>query len=107
MGKVNGDSFENGAFNGIQRQVNIEFRETIQFIPESSFKSILDENQQNYIEMFNERLIQAYIDCEQCKNHWLIRDNKTDQIKNAFCIHNHKKTLFNDDVKSKLKTKCH
>ena len=71
------DLFENGTFNGIQRErIDILFeipRSKIDYLPEHSFKSILDLNKNNTIQI-HDVLYQTTIDCSDCRNYWLIRD---------------------------------
>ena len=37
---------------------------------------------------------------------WLINDNKQNQVENAMCKSNSKKTLFDHDIASQLKATC-
>ena len=46
------------------------------------------------------------IDCEDCKNYWLIKGNKQQHVLNAYCMGNHNKTLFDQEIKTKLSQKC-
>lgn len=100
---VGGDSFESGTFNGIQRPIQIEFtfQSEIDYLPETSFKSLLD-NKPNKIQFSHN----SYIDCENCGNQWLIKDDKQQQIDNPVCKGNISKNLFDSDIKDKLKKKC-
>ena len=110
-----GDTFENGTFNGIQRErINILFQvptSKIDYLPEHSFKSILDLNQNNTI-YINDILYGTKIDCSDCRNYWLIRENKKAQLHKPMCTEGYNpntgtgKFLFDDDIVSKLKTKC-
>ena len=105
-----GDLFQNGTFHGIKRQtVHVQFEmPKLDYIPESSFKTILDQNKNNTIKIFDV-VYKTLIDCEDCRNYWLIKDNRKTQIKHAICLNSNRnftKTLFDDDVVSKLKTKC-
>ena len=100
---VAGDSFQDGTFDGLQRPVKIAFAfdSKTDYIPEKIFKSVLD-NKQNKITFFQD----SYINCQNCGNLWLIRDNKQQQIESPFCIGNIHKHLFDSDVKENLKLKC-
>lgn len=99
---LSGDSFEVGSFDGNQRQLKIQFKLTdITYIPESSFKSVLNKNE-NVIKFDSK----STIDCEDCRNQWLINNQMEKQIKNATCKSEEKKTLFDQDIQLKLKNKC-
>ena len=99
-----GDVFENGTFDGIQRPVQVSLPGNLNYLPEGSFKSILEQNKKNRIEI--KRIIRSIFDCSDCKNYWLIRDGKKDQVTNPECSFNLSKFLFDDDVVTKLKAKC-
>ena len=99
------DVFEDGICDGIQRPVQVYFDvPKLDYLPEGSFKSILEQNKKNRIEI--KRIIRSIFDCSDCKNYWLIRDGKKDQVTNPECSFNLSKFLFDDDVVTKLKAKC-
>ena len=83
----------------MQRPVNINYENDVDFLPESLFKPFLDDKN-NAISFTI-----STIDCSNCCNQWMIRDNKTDQVKNAICNNNATLTLFSNQVKDKL-SKC-
>ena len=99
------DVFENGTFDGIQRPVQVCFTGNLNYLPEGSFKSILDQNKQNRIK-FDDGVYKTTIDCFDCRNYWLIRDGKKYQLINPHCSFNSSKFLFDDDVVTKFKAKC-
>ena len=99
-----GDVFEDGSFDGIQRPVQVSLPGNLNYVPEGSFKSILNQNKQNRIKI--KRIIRSIFDCYNCKNYWLIRDGKKDQVTNPECGFNLSKFLFDNDVVTKLKAKC-
>ena len=105
--KMTGDSFEEGAFDGAQGPLFITFHSTnINFLPESSFKSVLS-SKQNTVDLFNPTVGgNSKIDCGDCRNHWLIKDNTDNQVHNAYCMGDPKKMLFDSDIKDKLNAKC-
>ena len=105
--KMNGDSFEKGAFDGAQGPLFITFHSTnINFLPESSFKSVLS-SKQNTVDLFNPTVGgNSKIDCNDCRNHWLIKDNTDNQVHNAYCMGDPKKMLFDQDIKDRLNVKC-
>ena len=98
-----GDSFQNGSFDGSQRQLDIHFQRTnINYFNEGVFKSVLD-NKLNTIYFFEDT---SLIDCEDCRNYWLIEENKKNQLKTPICRQNITQTLFDEIVKTKLYIKC-
>ena len=98
---LTGDSFASGSFDGNKRQLDINFMiSNITYIPESSFKSVLSNNG-NKINFGLSR-----IDCTDCRNLWLINDRKDEQVINAVCKSDTKKTLFDLFIQAKLKNKC-
>ena len=103
------DPFEAGAFTGLERPVQIVFwRTDINHLSESVFKPVLF-NPLNMI-FFNDPTevedVWSSIDCEDCKNLWLINQNKESQVKHARCKSNPDKKLFDEEVKSDLKNNC-
>lgn len=99
---INGDVFEAGSFDGAQRPLSIWFdRTNITHIPESSFKSVLSNNKSE-IQMF----YSSHINCYDCRNKWLIKEQKDNQVFNAYCTDDIMKNLFDPDVKSYLNSKC-
>ena len=100
--KFTGDAFENGTFDGIQRPVSVSFliRGGLDYLPEGPFKTFLDQNKENKVELYRG------INCEDCRSYWLIRDIRKEQIISPRCSSNYTKLLFDDDVVAKLKAKC-
>ena len=98
---MNGSSFDTGSFDGIKRPTQILFqRSNISFIPESSFKSVLNHENSNV------RFEYSYLNCFDCKNHWMIRDQKDKQVNNEKCNHNTNSTLFSPQIRLKFNTNC-
>lgn len=103
---INGKTFDSGTFDGINRPVGILlYASTIDYFPEATFKPLLNDDR-NAIQFISNDIQQSSIDCEDCRNLWLINDNKQNQVKNAICKSNPKKTLFDDDIASQLKAIC-
>lgn len=46
------------------------------------------------------------INCEDCKNDWLIKEKKDNQVLNSRCKSDYNKSLFDGAIKSKLGQKC-
>ena len=84
----------------------IKFLSTnINHLPEGVFKSILDyEN--NLIDFSKKSIFNSKIDCEDCKNYWLIKEKKENQVFNAYCKGDITKTLFDKQIQDKLSQKC-
>ena len=83
----------------MQRPVNINYQYDVDSLPEFAFKPFLDDK--NNAISFTE----STINCSNCCNQWMIRDNKADQVRNAICNDNANLTLFSNQVKDKL-SKC-
>ena len=95
------NSFEVNSFDGIQRPVQIEFvKSNISFISESSFQSVLNDTN-NYIKFQD-----SFTNCFDCKNYWLIKDGKDEQVSGAKCMHNNELMLFSHEIKSHLGFRC-
>ena len=106
---ITGHSFSSKSFDGIQRPVKMYFTETnIDFLPEATFKSFLNSHQNNSINFYDDRLVvkKSMIDCFNCKNYWLIKEQKQNQVINAFCKHNIRLILFDKEIQQNLKSKC-
>lgn len=100
------ESFVPGSFDGVKRPLELEFQSVdLSYLSESIFKSVLDANKLSTIKFITGSQGTSYIDCSDCRNHWLIRDKKRDQIE-AVCKDDVSKTLFDDEIVKKLKTKC-
>lgn len=106
---ITGHSFSSKSFDGIQRPVKMYFTETnIDFLPEATFKSFLNSHQNNSINFYDDRLVvnKSMIDCFNCNNYWLIKEQKQNQVINTFCKHNKKVILFDKEIQQNLKSKC-
>lgn len=103
-----GESFHNGSFDGTRSQLIITFvNQTINYLNEGAFKPILNENENNFIDLSKPSIgFNSKLDCDDCKNFWLIKEGKEKQVKNAYCISEDKKTLFDKEIKDKLSQKC-
>lgn len=103
---ISGDSFENGTFDGINRIVVFTFSRTnVTNLPRSSFKSMLEQHSNNTIRFFSN----STINCEDCTNLWLSKENRTRQVLTPLCSSNKKgggSMLFNIDIQKKLENKC-
>ena len=107
---LTGESFEKGAFDGIKNNFEITFMQTnISYLAESVFKPVLN-NSFNSINFFSHTIsngtYNSKIDCDDCKNYWLIKENKQTQVKEAHCKANDTLTLFDQEIKTKKKKKC-
>ena len=99
---LNGDSFKEGSFDGVQVPVHTSLQSTdISFISESAFKTVLNNSKSQINFYYN-----SFINCEDCRNHWLITEKKENQIKNPRCRGNSSEIFFDENVKSKLILKC-
>ena len=100
-----GNSFQNGSFDGAHGSLNITFRDTeISYLNKGVFKLALDNNK-SVINLVEDT---SLIDCEDCRNYWLVKDNKQNQVNNAFCRKKPRlaQTLFDHRIKTKLYIKC-
>lgn len=96
------DAFENGTFHGISNKTVIVFKYCkINYLAEGAFKSFLD-NRNNRIYSHSK------INCNHCRNYWMIRDKKQQQIQSGICNGNQNRniTLFIPEIQTKLATKC-
>lgn len=99
---LNGDAFKEGSFDGVQRPVHTSLYSTnIGFISESAFKTVLNNSESQIYFYYN-----SFINCEDCRNYWLITGKKESQIKSPHCRGNLSEILFDENVKSKLMLKC-
>ena len=102
---LTGDVFENGTFDGIKKNATtlIMQQTKINYLAEGVFKSFL-ENKKNMIHF--SRFFDSEIDCEDCRNYWLIIDRKLRQVDNPLCKQNNTLNLFSPEIQTKLKLKC-
>ena len=75
------------------------------YIPQTTFNKVLNRTQ-NVIIFKPSYLQKSYIDCEDCRNEWLINQKKKEQVLNALCKADPDKRLFDQEIVYKLKTKC-
>ena len=94
----NTSAFHPGSFTGLQRPVHIVINTSVHYIPESTFQVLLDDQ--------NNITINSYINCFDCRNFWMIRDQRDKQVFGSICNHNHDITLFNSKIKCHLETEC-
>ena len=98
---LNGDVFQPESFGLTNRIYAIVLRSTdFNYIPQSSFKYALN-NYKSSITFVN-----STIDCDHCKNLWLIEEQKESQIKTPQCKGNPMKTLFDPEIQTELRNKC-
>ena len=102
FGYFTADAFENGTFDGVQRPVSVSFGifGGLDYLPQGSFKAFFDQNKENQVLLYGD------INCEDCRNYWLIKDGRKERISYPNCSSNHTKLLFDDDVAAKFKAKC-
>lgn len=46
------------------------------------------------------------LECSDCWNYWLIKENKDYQVINANCTNNPSKSLFDQEIRDLLAQKC-
>ena len=104
---LKGDLFEPGTFDGIPQNATTLiyfYRSGIDYFPESSFKPFLNNKKNKIYSIKNNEKILT--DCSDCRNLWLVNENKENQVQNVFCKDDLKKRLFDNEVKNKYKSKC-
>ena len=52
-------------------------------------------------------VINSQLDCNNCKNHWLVKGQFKKQILFPHCVGKEEKTLLDEYVESRLRMKCH
>lgn len=93
---VNGDAFEQDSFKGLQKFVQIIFPNSLQYLPESSLKSVLDNRS---------KISAPVINCNDCRNYWLIKYERDGQISGVNCNQDYE-NLFDSKVKSVFNRIC-
>ena len=80
---LTGDSFEPETFDGLIRPIVVVFslNSSLNYFPEATFKSVFNNKNNAIGNYFQDSLLY----CEDCRNFWLIRDNKQDQMNDVFC----------------------
>lgn len=113
---LRGVRFESDAFHGVNRPVNITFSNmNVNQLPESVFKPILNDGKS----LINFEIIydkshekpsipptKTTINCLNCVNYWLVKEGKTKQIANPYCVEDKAHLLFDEQIKKQLKSKC-
>lgn len=102
--KLEDGAFKNGAFDGIQKTFGVQITfegMNISHLDEGVFNKFLNVTSYS-IALFGD----STIDCDDCKNYWLVKNGKQDQVRFAHCKSDLQKTLFDVDIKAKLMKKC-
>ena len=104
---LTGETFKNGSFDGLSKPIKITFRDSdINYLSEGAFKTVLNNNLGSIDLYTNGPQQNSELDCSDCRNYWLIKENKQQQVTHANCKGEGHKKLFDDDIKSKLSQKC-
>ena len=104
---LTGETFKNGSFDGLSKPIKITFLDSdINYLSEGAFKTVLNNNLGSIDLYTNETQRNSELDCSDCRNYWLIKENKQEQVNHANCKDEGHKKLFDDDIKSKLSQKC-
>ena len=99
-----GDQFEFWFDNGTQRHIKIIFSQSnINYLNEKVFKPFLNDRNYDHTIKFD---FYSVIDCEDCRNFWLIKENKQTKVENPHCKGQYESLLFDEDVKANLTLKC-
>ena len=99
-----GNQFEFGFDNGTQRDIKIIFSQSnINYLNEKVFKPFLNDHKYDHAIKFD---FYSVIDCEDCGNFWLIKENKQIKVENPHCKGQYERLLFDEDVKANLTQKC-
>ena len=108
--ELTNESFQNGSFDGIgQRPLKIYLLGSdINYLDKTIFGSVLasKNNSIDFTSPNQSHGLNSKIDCEDCRNYWLIKENKQQQVLYAFCKGNPKLNLFDQEIKTKLSQKC-
>ena len=102
---LTGETFQNGSFDG-KKRIDVVFLDSdINYLSEGAFKKVLNDRYGSIL--FPESRYTSSLDCSDCRNYWLIKENRQNQVPYANCKgEGYKKSLFDDDIKSKLSQKC-
>ena len=93
---VNGNAFQQDSFKGLQKVVQVVFPNSLQYLPESSLKSLLDNRN---------KISAPIINCHDCRNYWLIKHERDGQIQGVNCNQNNS-NLFDSKVKDVFNRIC-
>ena len=102
------ETFSNGAFDGRTYAFFIRFAQTnMTYLSESVFGSMLSQfNNQSRISFDWVGDEKSFIDCSDCRNHWLIKQQRDKQVHFPFCQHDPELLLFSDEIQQDLNKKC-
>ena len=119
--KLSVDLFQNGSFDvstkfGLSKPIIILFdganinsnSSYIGYLSEGAFKSVLN-NELSLINLndpqYHGGRFNSKLDCNDCKNFWLVKEKKDNQVKYAYCKDD-ALILFDIQIKDKLSQKC-
>lgn len=100
--------FSNGTFDGRKYAFFIKFTKTnMAYLSESVFGSMLSQfNNQSRISFDWVGDEKSLIDCSDCRNHWLIKQQRDKQVYFPFCQQDQEQQLFSDEIQEELNKKC-
>lgn len=83
------------------------YRTNVDYLPEDVFKPYLNNSKNLIINKYENTPYYSTIDCTNCRNYWLVKDQKFEkQVTHTRCQGDQVKSLFDQDVKTKLSQKC-
>ena len=101
---LTGETFQRGAFDAVLKPIQITFYDSeINYLNKEAFKSVL-ENGKSEINFGSDKTIRT-LDCGDCRNYWLIKENKQKQVQHAYCK-GENKTLFDVEIKTRMSQVC-
>ena len=106
--KLGENVFQIGAFDGMEKiWTEITFDGmNINNLPQEVFESYLNGTKLNIESNSVAFTGGSTIDCDDCKNYWLVKQDREDQIFDATCKGDNKLTLFDVEIETKLSQKC-
>ena len=104
---LHNDTFKEGAFDGLNKPLNIVLQKAnINYFDQKVFEPFFNDREENSVVFERSVLGYSYVDCEDCRNYWLIKQNRTSQVEGAICRRGFSNSLFDKSTRANLEQKC-
>ena len=104
---LHNDTFKFGAFDGLNKPLTIVLQKSsINYFDQKVFEPFFNDRKENSVVFGRSSIDYSYVDCEDCRNYWLIKQNRTSQVEGAICRRGFSHSLFDLSTRTNLEKKC-
>lgn len=104
---LHNDTFKFGVFDGLNKPLTIVLQKaSINYFDQKVFEPFFDNCEENSVVFQFTPIGSSHVDCEDCRNYWLIKQNRTSQVKEPICRRGFPNSLFDKSTRTNLEKKC-